>query len=139
MAAPNEENILSPFCPEKEQRKRNDPNGGRWSPQLNTFSASVLRYPAIAHSKAAPRFVAYPAASRFRSSHHIRAGSCITQLNDVAFFVMGGNLILCEARPSLCFCKPINSVLRLAYCKLSAQLSLRPELHNLLHELHSAV
>ena len=29
MAAPNEENILNPFCPEKEQRKRNDPNGGR--------------------------------------------------------------------------------------------------------------
>ena len=47
------ENIFNPFCPEKEQRKRNDPNGGRWSPQLNTFSASVLRYPTIAHSKAA--------------------------------------------------------------------------------------
>ncbi len=47
MAAPNEENILNPFCPEKVQRKRNDPNGGRWS----------LRYPTIAHSKAALRFV----------------------------------------------------------------------------------
>jgi len=56
---------INPFCPEKEQRKRNDPSGGRWSPQLNTFSASVLQYPTIAHSKAALRFVAYSAASRF--------------------------------------------------------------------------
>jgi hypothetical protein len=52
MAAPNEENILNPFCPEKEERKRNDPNGGRWSPQLNTFGASVLRYPTIAYGEA---------------------------------------------------------------------------------------
>ena len=92
---------------------------------------------AIAHSKAALRFVVYPAASRFRSSRNIRVGSCITQLNDVAFFVVGGNLILCEARPPLCLCKPINSVLWLAYCKLSTQPSLRPKLHNLLHKLHS--
>ena len=68
---------------------------------------------------------------------NIRPGSCITQLNDVAFFVVGGNLILCEARPPLCLCKPINSVLWLAYCKLSTQPSLRPKLHNALHELHS--
>jgi hypothetical protein len=68
---------------------------------------------------------------------NIRPGSCITQLNDVAFFVVGGNLILCEARPPLCLCKPINSVLWLAYCKLSTQPSLRPKLHNVLHELHS--
>jgi hypothetical protein len=83
------------------------------------------------------RFVAYPAASRSCSSRSIRAGSCITQLNDVAFFVMVGNLILCEARPPLCLCKPISSILWLAYCKLSTQLSFRPKLHNVLHELHS--
>src|SRR5258705_13060118 len=50
---------------------------------------------------------------------------------------MVGNLILCEARPPLCLCKPINSVPWLAYCKLSTQPSLRPKLHNVLHELHS--
>jgi hypothetical protein len=47
---------IKPFCPEQEERKRNDPNGGGWSPQLNTFGASVLRYPTIAHGKAALRF-----------------------------------------------------------------------------------
>src|SRR5258705_9787578 len=43
---------IKPFCPEKEERKRNDPNGGGWSPQLNTCGASVLRYPTIPHGKA---------------------------------------------------------------------------------------
>src|SRR6476620_11954448 len=38
---------IKPFCPEKEERKRNDPNGRGWSPQLNTCGASVLRYPTI--------------------------------------------------------------------------------------------
>jgi len=43
---------IKPFCPEKEERKRNDPNGRGWSPQMNTCGASVLRYPTIAHGKA---------------------------------------------------------------------------------------
>src|SRR5260370_31102301 len=32
---------IKPFCPEKEERKRNDPNGRGWSPQMNTCGASV--------------------------------------------------------------------------------------------------
>jgi hypothetical protein len=52
---------IKPFCPEKEERKRNDPNGRGWSPQLNTCGASVLRYPTIAHGRQALRFVVYPA------------------------------------------------------------------------------
>src|SRR4029077_16467082 len=38
---------IKPFCPEKEERKRNDPDGRGWSPQLNPCGASVLRYPTI--------------------------------------------------------------------------------------------
>src|SRR5258705_13544554 len=43
---------IKPFCPEKEERKRNDPNGGGWGPPHNNWRASVLRYPPIAHGKA---------------------------------------------------------------------------------------
>src|SRR5258708_31587515 len=35
---------IKPFCPEKEERKRNDPNGRGWSPvALNSQAESTLQ------------------------------------------------------------------------------------------------
>src|SRR5258708_24635089 len=104
--------------------------------ERNTRGAADFTKPS--HQRSSPDGYEAVVASRCCSSHNIRAGRCITQLNDVAFFVMVGNLILCEARPPRCLCKPINSVLSFAYCKLSTQPSLCPKLHNLLHELDSS-
>jgi len=63
-----------------------------------------------------------------RAGDHGRSSA--NRLDNIASLIMAGNLILCEVRPPVCLCKPINSVLWLAHCKVSTQLSLGAKFEN---------